>query len=178
MDRRALFPFSLSPTPSNSSILSPGSTPLSPPSLSRFVYPWKAPPCRRAQCEWPRPLCHHGFMHLSIPIYPFAQEQCFLFPWINVHRPGRMMRAVSKPSRFPALRIDAGIRIRFSITRSSEIMTPLRISLYTSWSGEDLYIYSNFWIYNICFRYISTLALTNFYFCSIVTNVYHSYLGV
>lgn len=51
-----------------------------PPSLSRFVYPWKAPPCRRAQCEWPRPLCHHGFMHLSIPIYPFAQEQCFLFP--------------------------------------------------------------------------------------------------
>lgn len=62
MDRRALFPFSLSPTPSNSPILSPLSL-----SLSRFVYPWKAPPCRRVQCEWPRPLCHR--LYASIDTY-------------------------------------------------------------------------------------------------------------
>lgn len=52
-----------------------------------------------------RGLSATGFMHLSIPIYPFAQEQCFLFPWINVHWPGRMVRAVLS-HRFPTLRIN------------------------------------------------------------------------
>lgn len=118
-------------------------------------------------------------LYASIDTYLPIRAGAMLPISVNKCTPARTYDACrSKPSRFPALRIDAGIRIRFSITRSSEIMTPLRISLYTSWSGEDLYIYSNFWIYNICFRYISTLVLTNFYFCSIVTNVYHSYLGV
>lgn len=46
--------------------LSPGSS-LLPLSLSRSVYPWKAPPCRRVQCEWPRPLCYR--LYASIDTY-------------------------------------------------------------------------------------------------------------
>lgn len=95
-----------------------------------------------------RGLSATGFMHLSIPIYPFAQEQCFLFPWINVHWPGRMMRAVLS-HRFPTFRINT----RFSIRRSNEIMTPL--STGDNWLGEVLYIYrSNF----LFLLYIRTFA--------------------
>lgn len=36
-------------------------------SFPRDAYPWKAPPCRRAQCEWPRPLCHR--LYASIDTY-------------------------------------------------------------------------------------------------------------
>lgn len=126
MDRRALFPFSLSPTPSNSSILSPGSSPLSL-SLSRFVYPWKAPPCRRVQCEWPRPLCHR--LYASIDTYlpiragamlPISVNKCTLARTYDACR--------SKPS-FSNFSNQCGYT-RFSIRRSNEIMTPLSTGLY------------------------------------------------
>lgn len=150
MDRRALFPFSLSPTPSNSSILSPGSSPLSL-SLSRFVYPWKAPPCRRVQCEWPRPLCHR--LYASIDTYlpiragamlPISVNKCTLARTYDACR--------SKPS-FSNFSNQCGYT-RFSIRRSNEIMTPLSTGLY--WRQLIvLYIYrSNF----LFLLYIRTFA--------------------
>lgn len=60
--------------------------PVSPSSPYLFlapVYPWKAPPCRRAQCEWPRPLCHR--LYASIDTYlpiragamlPISTDKC------------------------------------------------------------------------------------------------------
>lgn len=72
-------------------------------------------------------------LYASIDTYLPIRAGAMLPISVNKCTPARTYDACrSKPSRFPALRIDAGIRIRFSITRSNEIMTPLRISLYTS----------------------------------------------